>query len=143
MYRDDACATCGEPLPPDHIYCREHAAEVDDRLHELGQRLPRLVDDLQAVSRLLGELAEETYEYVAEDESDDPVWPPRPDVTVRAFAEDVDVDVDPEPGYVDTRLTVELLTLLRAVSDGLPAGELTRFAAACARAEGAGATHPV
>lgn len=143
MYRDDVCATCGESLPPDHIYCREHAAEVDDRLHELGQRLPRLVDDLQAVSRLLGELAEETYEYMAEDEPDDPVWPPRPDVTVRAFAEDVDVDVDPEPGYVDTRLTVELLTLLQALSDGLPAGELTRFAAACARAEGAGATHPV
>lgn len=142
MYRDDTCATCGASLPPDHLYCREHAAEVDQRLHELGERLPRLVEDLDAVTRLLGELAEETYEYVAEDEPDDPAWPPRPDVTVRAEAEDLHVDVDSEPGYVDARLTADLPTLLGAVRDGLPAGELRRFAHACAQAQGAGATHP-
>lgn len=143
MYRDDTCATCGQSLPPDHLYCREHAAEVDARLHELGARLPRLLDDLDAVARLLGELAEETYDYVAEAEPDEPAWPPRPDVTVRADAEDVDVDVDPEPGYVDTRLTVELPTLLAALREGLPAEELRRFAGRCADAQGAGATHPV
>lgn len=143
MYRDDTCATCGVALPPDHLYCREHAAEVDQRLHELGQRLPRLLDDLDAVARLLGSLAEETYEYVAEDEADDPAWPPRPDVTVRANAEELDVDVDSEPGYVSARLTTDLLTLLRAVNAGLPAGELRRFATTCAHTTGAGATHPV
>lgn len=143
MYRDDTCATCGESLPPDHLYCREHAAEVDDRLHELGERLPRLLEDLDAVTRLLAELAEETYDYVAEAEPDEPEWPPRPRVTVRADAEDVDVAVDPEPGLVDAHLSVGLPTLLAAVRDGLSAEEVRRFAAACARAEGAGATHPV
>lgn len=142
MYRDDTCATCGVSLPPDHLYCREHAAEVDQRLHELGQRLPRLLDDLDAVTDLLRSLAEETYEYVAEDEPDDPAWPPRPDITVRAEAEDLQVDVDTEPGYVDARLTTDLSTLLDAVRAGLPTGELRRFAAACARTQGAGATHP-
>lgn len=137
MYRDDVCATCGESLPPDHLYCREHAGQVDDRLRELGRTLPRLLDELARASRLAGELATETYDFVAEQEPDDPVWPPLPTIALRADPEEVDVDVDTEPGMVRVRLEVELPALLQALTAGLDVAELRRFAAACAQAEGA------
>jgi hypothetical protein len=141
MYRDDVCAVCGESLPPDHVYCREHAATVDERLHDIGALLPRLLDDLGRLSELLDGIAEETWDYLAEDEADDPEWPPVPRVEVRADAEEVDVDVDTEPGYVAVRLDVALAPLLRAVAAGLDTAELRRAAAACAAAEGASSTH--
>lgn len=141
MYRDDTCATCGESLPPDHVYCRVHAAEVDGRLHELGERLPRLLDDLDSTARLLGELAEETFDYVAEGEPDDPLWPPAAGLSIRADADDIDVDVDSEPGMVRVTAQLPLQPLLDAVTAGLDHPALLRFAKACASAEGAGATH--
>jgi hypothetical protein len=141
VYRDDVCAVCGESLPPDHFYCREHAAEVDDRLHELGAILPRLRTDLRRAAELLGEVAGETWDYLAAAEPDDPDWPPAPAVRLRATPEEVAVDVDSEPGYVQVRLDVAAQALLTALADGLDSEALTRFAAACARAEGANATH--
>jgi hypothetical protein len=141
MYRDDVCAVCGESLPPDHLYCREHAAEVDDRLHEIGTLLPSVLDDLDRLADLLGGVAEPTWDYLAEEEADDPVWPPVPRIDLHADAEDVDVDVDTEPGYVRVSLTLGLARLLRALADGLDTAELRRAAAAAARAEGANATH--
>jgi hypothetical protein len=141
MYRDDVCAVCGESLPPDHFYCREHAAGVDDRLHEIGSRLPRLLEELANLTELLDGVAEETWDYLAEDEPDDPIWPPVPTVLVRADAEDIDVDVDSEPGYVAVRLQLGLPALLAALAAGLDTEDLRRAAAACRAAEGANSTH--
>lgn len=141
MYRDDVCAVCGESLPPDHFYCREHAARVDDRLHEIGATLPRVLADLDRLAALLDQVAAETWDYLAEAEADDPVWPPVPVVELRADAEEVDVDLDAEPGYVRARLTVPLRSLLAAVHGGLDTDELQRLARACRDAAGAGATH--
>jgi hypothetical protein len=141
MYRDDVCAVCGESLPPDHFYCREHAAGVDDRLHEIGALVPRLLDDLGRLSELLPGVAEETWDYLAEGEPDDPVWPPVPSIHLRADADEVDVDLDSEPGYVAVRLEVALTQLLSALQEGIDTPELRRTAAACAAAEGANSTH--
>lgn len=139
MYRDDQCAVCGEALPPDHLYCREHAAEVDDRLHEIGGLLPEVTDGLRRVAELLSGIAQETWEYLAEGEPGDPAWPPVPVVALRADAEAVDVDVDTEPGYVRVALRLPLPELLTALAGGL--GELDAFARAARDAEGANATH--
>jgi hypothetical protein len=141
MYRDDVCAVCGESLPPDHFYCREHAADVDERLHEIGAIVPRLLDDLDRLCELVDGVAEETWDYIAESEPDDPVWPPAPTVRLRADAEEVDVDVDSEPGYVAVRLELGLPALLGALREGLDTAELRRAAAACAHAQGASSTH--
>lgn len=141
MYRDDVCAVCSESLPPDHLYCREHAAEVDDRLREIGALLPRVLDDLARLGELVGAIAEPTWDYVAEDEDDDPVWPPVPHLEALADAEEVDVEVDADPGYVRLVLRLGLGPLLTAVSGALDTPELRRLAEACARAEGANATH--
>lgn len=141
MYRDDLCAVCGESLPPDHLYCREHAAIVDDLLHEIGDLAPRLLGDLQRLARLFDSIAEETWDYLAERHEDDPLWPPRPTVRVTADGGDVDVDVDSEPGMVTVRLTQgipELLTALRAALEG---ADIARLAATAAEAEDTGATH--
>ena len=141
MYRDDTCAVCGESLPPDHFYCREHAADVDERLHEVGALLPRVSADLARLAELVGGIAEETWDYVAEDEDDDPVWPPVPTVALRADPEHVDVDVDSEPGLVRVGLAVPLADLLEALAHGFHGDLAERFAAACRDAEGANATH--
>lgn len=139
MYRDDTCAVCGESLPPDHFYCREHAAGVDDRLHELGARLTRWLDDLDRIVTLLGQVAPETWDYLAEGEADDPLWPPTPQVELSAEPEEVEVDLDSEPGLVRVRLAVGLRPLLAAL--GGRAGDLRRLAAACEKAKGANTTH--
>jgi hypothetical protein len=139
MYRDDVCAVCGESLPPDHFYCREHAAGVDARLHQLGGLLERWLDDLDQIVALLDQIAPETWDYLAEQEPDDPAWPPAPHVDLRADAEDVTVDVDTEPGLVRVRLAVPLETLLAGLAGG--AQPLRRLADACQKAEGASATH--
>lgn len=141
MYRDDVCAVCGESLPPDHLYCREHAAEVDDRLHELGALIPRAITDLQRLGELVAGIAGPTWDYVAESQPDDPVWPPTPRLEILADAEHVDVDVDAEPGMVRTVVSVELAPLLSAVVAAIDTAELRRAAAACLVAEGANATH--
>ena len=139
MYRDDACAVCGESLPPDHFYCREHAATVDERLHELGATLTRWLDDLNRILTLLGQVAPETWDYLAESEMDDPLWPPAPAVQLRADPEEVAVDVDTEPGLVRVHLSVSLHLLLTALAEGIK--DLRRMAAACEKAQGANATH--
>ena len=141
MYRDDVCAVCGESLPPDHFYCREHAATVDDRLHEIGSLLPRVAQDVSRLAELLGQVAGETWDYLAEAEPDDPPWPPVPEVSLRADPEEIDVDVDSEPGYVRARLRIGLAPLLEAVAAGLSTSEWQRAADAAAHSEGANATH--
>lgn len=141
MYRDDVCAVCGESLPPDHLYCREHAAIVDDLLHEVGQRLPRLLDDLGRVAELVDSIAPETWDWLAEQHPDDPLWPPTPTTTLRADGGDVDVDVDSEPGMVTVSVSQALAATLRAVREGLDAAGVAAMAQAAADAEGAGATH--
>ncbi len=139
MYRDDACAVCGESLPPDHFYCAEHGAGVDDRLHRLGATLGRWLEDVDRISALIGQVAPETWDYLAEREADDPLWPPTAELDLRANPDDVTVDVDPEPGLVRVHLTVALDTLLAALRGTAP--PLGRLAGACAKAEGANATH--
>jgi hypothetical protein len=141
MYRDDVCAVCGESLPPEHLYCREHAAEVDDRLHEIGLLVPELLERLRRLAELVDGIAEDTWDYVAEAQPDDPVWPPTPAVALRADADEVDIDVDREPGFVRAELRVPLPRLLAALAEGLDSPELRRMAGACAAVEGAGPTH--
>jgi len=141
VYRDDTCAVCGESLPPDHFYCREHAAGVDDRLHQIGALLARVGTDLTDLHRLLEQIAPETWDYLAEQQPDDPQWPPVPDVRLRADAEEVTVDVDSEPGYVRVTLSAPLVQLLEALAHELGREAWLRLAQAAAAAEGANATH--
>lgn len=141
MYRDDKCAVCGESLPPDHFYCREHAAEVDRRLHEIGLLLARVTTDLGQLATLLDGVAEPTWDYVAEQVPGDPHWPVVPQVRLRADADEVEVSVDPEPGYIRSVIAVGLPQLLAALHEGLDTVDMHRFAETCARVEGAGATH--
>jgi hypothetical protein len=141
MYRDDVCAVCGESLPPDHFYCREHAATVDDRLREIGDLLPRVAADAERLALLLSQVAEETWDYLAEDQPDDPVWPPVPSLRVLADADDIDVDVDSEPGMVRVDLRVPASQVLDALGGALDTPDFAALAAACAAADGANATH--
>jgi hypothetical protein len=141
MYRDDVCAVCAEALPPDHFYCREHAAEVDERLHEIGALVPRVAADVGRLATLLGEVAGITWDYLAEDEPGDPDWPPVPRVELRADADELAIDVDTEPGYVRASLAVPLQRLLGAVHSALDTPDLRRLAEACRQIQGAGATH--
>ncbi|MBW3602753.1 MAG: hypothetical protein KY434_08655 [Actinobacteria bacterium] len=142
MYRDDVCATCGESLPPDHLYCREHAAEVDDRLAALGAALDRFVEDGAEVRRLLGELAQETFDYVAEEHDDDPEWPPPLQLEARLEADRMVVEVDEEePGFVRLALRLGLRDAVAALLAALEGADVPRFAQSCRAAEGAGATH--
>lgn len=141
VYRDDLCAICQDSLPPDHLYCRECAATVDDLLHEIGAMTPRLLDDLGRLAELLSSIAPDTWDFLAEQHDDDPLWPSRPTVQVRTDGGDVDVDVDAEPGMVTVRATLTLPALLEAVRDALRASDLPRMAAAAAEAEDMGATH--
>ena len=141
MYRDDRCAVCGESLPPDHFYCREHAAGVDDRLHEIGALLGSVANDAQRLAAVLDQVAEETWDYLAEQEPDDPAWPPVPELALTADGGAVDVDVDTEPGFVRLRLRLPVAQLVAALARGLAAPEVERVAAASAAAHGANATH--
>lgn len=141
MYRDDVCAVCGEALPPDHFYCREHAATVDDRLHEISELVRRLGDDTSRLARLLTEVADETWDYLAEHEPDDPSWPPRATLQLRTDADDVSVDVDSEPGLVRIEMVVPAHLVLAALTDDFTGDEWQRLAGAAARAQGANATH--
>lgn len=141
LYRDDTCAVCGESLPPDHFYCREHSVTVDDRLHEIGALLSRVAGDLPRLAVLLTQVAPETWDYLAEDAAGEPEWPPRSALQVRAHPDDVDVDVDTEPGQVRVRLDMTVPQLAAAMSAALSTPELSPFVAACRAAEGANATH--
>ena len=144
MYRDDVCAVCGESLPPDHFYCREHAAEVDDRLHDIGALLERVGADLPALAALLDDIAPETWDWLAEQcETDDEelLWPPTPRLDLRVHADEVDVDVDSEPGRVRITVQTGLQPLLEALAASFAAADLGRVATASRRAEGADATH--
>lgn len=141
MYRDDVCAVCGDSLPPDHFYCREHAADVDERLHEIGALLGRAVQDVPRLAALLRQVAQETYDWLADSQDDEPEWPPVLPLALRLAPEDVDVDVDSEPGMVRVSLRPPLAVLLAAVAGALDAEEAARFAAACATSDGANATH--
>lgn len=141
MYRDDACAVCGDALPPDHLYCREHAAVVDDLLHELGDLLPRLTGDLQRAADLLASIHPETWDYLAELDPADPDWPPHPTVVTTTDGEDLDVDVDSDPGKVTVHLRVPLATALADLAEAMAAAGVAPLAAAARAAEGAGATH--
>ena len=141
MYRDDTCAVCGESLPPDHFYCREHAATVDDRLHEIGRLLPRAAADLHQLGRLLDGIAQETWDYLAEQDPADPEWPPRPEIALHPDAEDIAVEVDTDPGYVAVRLTAPLPDVLRALAEALSPEQWSALATAAASADGLNATH--
>ena len=141
MYRDDTCAVCGESLPPDHFYCREHAAGVDDRLHEIGALLPAVTGAAARLATLLAQVAEETWDYLAEQEPDDPAWPPVAELALTTDADAIDVDVDSEPGFVRLRLRLPLAQLVATVAHALAAADVERVAAASAAAEGANASH--
>lgn len=141
MYRDDTCAVCGDSLPPDHFYCREHATTVDDRLHEIGRLLPRVARDSARLAQLLEQIAEETWDYLADQEPGDPVWPPAPPLILRADADEITVDVDSEPGYVQVEIRSAVARTLAAVGSALADTELQRLAGAASATQGANATH--
>lgn len=141
MYRDDVCAVCGESLPPDHFYCREHAAGVDERLHEIGALLARLRQDVPRLAELLGQVAGETYDWLAEPHDPDAQWPPPAPLDLRLDPEDVDVDVHSEPGYVRVRVRPPLGDLLAGVAAVLTGPDIDAFTQAAAGAEGGNATH--
>lgn len=141
MYRDDVCAVCGESLPPDHFYCREHAAGVDDRLHRIGGLLARLRADVPELAELLDQVAGETYDWLAESHDPDTDWPPVATLGLRVPPEDVSVDVDTEPGYVRVELRAVLPSVLAALAAALTEPDAGAFAEAASRAEGANATH--
>ncbi len=141
MYRDDQCAVCGAALPPDHVYCREHAAEVDERLHRVGATLGRVLDDLPELARLVGEIAPETWEWLSDEQGVAEEWPPALDVRLSLHADQVDVDVDSEPGQVRVDLATELRDLVQAATDAMERAELRRVARACAEASGADAAY--
>ncbi len=141
MYRDDVCAVCGESLPPDHLYCRDHAAIVDDLLHELGALLPRLGTDLSRAAQLITQIAPETWDFLAEQTEEDPEWPPRPTLETTTDGEDLDVDIDSEPGKVTIRLTADLATLLADLASAIERSGVDAMAEQARVAEDAGATH--
>ena len=142
MYRDDTCAVCGESLPPDHFYCREHSATVDERLHEIGRLLPQVAADARQLGRLLAGIAQETWDYLAEQHDDDPEWPPRPVVLMPADADDVNLEVfESVPGAVRLELTTPADMVLQAVGAALNEEQWAAFAAAAAAADGMNATH--
>ncbi len=137
MYRDDECAVCGAALPPDHAYCREHAAEVDDRLHQIGSLLGRVLDDLPRLGRLLGEIAPQTWEWLS-DLADDPSdWPPPLALRLHLHADQVDV----EPGRVRVDLEADVRGWCLASASAMDEARLRSVAHACASATGADATY--
>jgi hypothetical protein len=141
VYRDDQCAVCGESLPPDHVYCREHAAEVDDRLHRIGALLDRVLDDLPELTQLLGEVAPETWDWLADEVGDDDDWLPPLAVRMQVHADQLDVDVDSEPGRVRLDVEADLLQWCAAGTAAMDAAGLRRVAQACVKATGADAAY--
>lgn len=141
MYRDDECAVCGTALPPDHAYCREHAAEVDDRLHEVGVLLDRALDDLPRLSRLLSEIAPETWDWLSDEVDDDRDWPPPLALALQVHADEFGVDVDSEPGRVRIDLQTSLRSWCSATASALDVAGLKTVAQACTQARGADAAY--
>ena len=143
MYRDDLCAVCGDSLPPDHLYCREHAAVVDTLLHDIGSNLPALLPRLREAADLVERIHPDTWDFVAEEDGqdDDVIWPGRPTLRVTTDGEDFDVDVDSEPGRVTVEVQLDLVDLLRAVATALEEADVAALSAAARSVEGAGATH--
>lgn len=141
MYRDDQCAVCGAALPPDHVYCREHAGQVDDRLHQIGELLQRIADDIPALTRLLDQVAPETWEWLSDTMGSDEQWPPPLAVRMRLHADQVDVDVASDPGQVRVDLDADLATWCDALRAAIDAADLRTVADACLQAKGAGAAY--
>lgn len=141
MYRDDQCAVCGAALPPDHVYCREHAAQVDDRLHRIGALLDRVLDDLPQLERLLAEVAPETWDWLADGAAVDADWPPALPLRLLLHADAFDVDVDSEPGQVRVRLETDLRTWSQVTGAAMDEVGLRRVAQACGKAAGADAAY--
>lgn len=141
MYRDDACAVCGVSLPPDHVYCREHAAQVDDRLHQIGDVLSRLLEDLPALTRLLDEVAPETWDWLSDVAGTSDDWPPDLALRLQLHADQLDVDVDSEPGRVRIDIESDLLAWCRSAVTAMDDAKLARVARACVEATGADAAY--
>lgn len=141
MYRDDECAVCGVSLPPDHVYCREHAAEVDERLHRIGALLARLLEDLPQLTRLLDEIAPETWDWLADEQGVPSDWPPPLALRMQVHADQLDVDVDSEPGRVRLDVESELRDWCAATMSAAEAAQLHRVARACCEATGGDATY--
>ena len=141
MYRDDECAVCGAALPPDHVYCREHAAEVDDRLHRIGGLLGRVLDDLPQLAQLLDEIAPATWEWLSDEAGDTAAWLPPLALHLQVHADQLDVDVDSEPGRVRLDVEADLPAWCRTTVAAMDAVGLRRVAAACAEATGADAAY--
>jgi hypothetical protein len=132
---------CGVALPPDHVYCREHAGEVDDRLHQIGVLLHRLANDVPALTRLLDQVAPETWEWLSDSMGTDEQWPPPLPLQLRLHADQVEVDVASEPGQVLVDLEIDLRTWCDALREAMDATDLRVVAEACAQATGAGAAY--
>lgn len=141
MYRDDECAVCGAALPPDHVYCREHAAEVDGRLHRIGELLGRVMDDLPRLARLLDEIAPETWEWLSDEAGDTTGWLPPLPLRMHVHADQLDVDVDSEPGRVRLDVEADLAAWCRTTVAAMDDAELRRVALACTEATGADASY--
>jgi hypothetical protein len=141
VYRDDECAVCGSALPPDHAYCREHAAQVDDRLHEIGVVLDRLLDDLPRLAQLLDEIAPQTWEWLSDESGDADVWPPPLVLRLHQHADEFEVDVDSEPGRVRIDLETPLRTWCHSTASAMDGVRLRTVAQACAQARGADAAY--
>ncbi len=141
MYRDDECAVCGAALPPDHVYCRAHAAEVDDRLHRIGELLGRVLVDLPQLARLLDEIAPETWEWLSDEVGDTAEWLPPLPLQLQVHADQLDVDVDSEPGRVRLDIEADLPAWCRTTVAAMDDAELRRVARACVEATGADAAY--
>jgi hypothetical protein len=141
VYRDDECAVCGAALPPDHVYCREHAAEVDDRLHRVGELLGRVLDDLPQLAQLLDEIAPETWEWLSDDAGATAGWLPPLALRLQVHADQLDVDVDSEPGRVRLDVEADLSAWCRTTVAAMDAASLRRVARACTEAMGADAAY--
>ncbi len=141
MYRDDECAVCGVSLPPDHAYCREHAAEVDERLHQIGILLERMLDDLPRLAHLLSEIAPQTWEWLSDATGDAGDWPPPLALRLRLHADQLDVDVDSEPGRVRIDIESDVEPWCRATASAMDDARLLTVARACASATGADAAY--
>lgn len=141
MYRDDECPVCGAALPPDHVYCREHAAEVDERLHRVGDLLHRVLDDLPRLSQLLDEIAPETWEWLSDETGDATAWPPPLALRLQVHADQFDVDVDSEPGRVRLDVECDLSAWCRTTVAATDDARLRRVAHACTETTGADAAY--
>ena len=141
MYRDDQCAVCGAALPPDHIYCREHAADVDERLHRIGAVLHRMLDDIAVLPGLVDQVAPETWEWLSDMMDSDERWPPQLRLDLRLHADQVEVDVDSEPGQLRVAVQPDLAHWCHTTGAAMDAADVRAVAWACEVAQGAGAAY--